>query len=315
MIDHIVLAEGLRFPEAPVALADGSILVGELAGSTIACIHPGGRISRRHTGGSPNGLAVGPDGAVYLCNNGGADYRPGHFLPRGPSHDYDGGSIQKVDPQTGKVVTLFTHCGKDRLSAPNDLVFDRQGGFYFTDTGKRFDRHRDHGGIYYCTPAGAIECITFPVLSPNGIGLSPDEATIYVADTETGRLWALDLDAPGRIVRQAFPSPFGGRLLCGLGGFQRFDSLAVTAAGNICVATLVSGKITVVTPQGAVLRQVQMPGDAFPTNLCFGGADMRTAYITLAQTGRLIAMEWDEPGLTLNHAGGAANDILGSSRV
>ena len=137
------------------------------------------------------------------------------------------------------------------------------------------------------------------MLTPNGVGLSPDEKTVYVADTETSRLFALDILEPGKIKHEPFPAPYGGRCVCGLPGFQRFDSLAVEASGNICVATLIAGCITVISPSGQVVRQVKMP-DVYPTNICFGGPDLRTAYITLSASGQLAAMEWPEPGLRLN---------------
>ena len=89
--------------------------------------------------------------------------------------------------------------------------------------------------------------------------------------------------------------------MCGLPGFQRFDSLAVDGAGNVCVATLMSGCITVVAPDGEVLRQVPT-GDVYTTNICFGGADLRKAYLTLSGRGELVAMEWPGPGLRLHHS-------------
>ncbi len=131
--------------------------------------------------------------------------------------------------------------------------------------------------------------------------MSPDERTVYVADTEAARLWAFDVAAPGVIRKQGFPSPHGGRLVAGLPGFARFDSLAVQTNGDICVATLVAGCITVIAPDGRILRQVAMP-DTHPTNLCFGGPDLRTAYVSLSETGRLGALDWPEPGLRLNFA-------------
>jgi gluconolactonase len=140
------------------------------------------------------------------------------------------------------------------------------------------------------------------MLTPNGVGLSPDEKTVYVADTESSRLFAFDIISPGAVRKDPFPAPFGGRLVCGLPGFQRFDSLAVAASGNICVATLVAGCITVIAPSGEVVRQVKTP-DVYPTNICFGGPDLRTAYITLSASGRLGAMQWPEPGLRLNFMG------------
>ncbi|MEA2771940.1 MAG: gluconolactonase, partial [Acetobacteraceae bacterium] len=150
------------------------------------------------------------------------------------------------------------------------------------------------------TDGSRIAEIVHPILTPNGIGLSPDGKTLYVAETETARLWAFDVLAPGVLAKAPFPSPHGGRLMVGLGGFQRFDSLAVDGAGNVCVATLVNGSVSVVAPAGGLLRQIPMP-DMFCTNVCFGGPDLRTAYMTLSGTGQLVAMEWDGSGLRLAH--------------
>jgi gluconolactonase len=298
-----VIASGLRFPEGPVAMADGSVILGEIAGGTVTRVMlDGTKTVLSNTGGGPNGLALGPDGALYLCNNGGAEYAAGSFLATGPARNYQCGYLQRIDPHTGEMHVLYSQCGGHKLSAPNDIVFDRQGGFYFTDLGKRRGRDRDHGGLYYALPDGSrIIELVHPMLSPNGVGLSPDEKTVYVADTESSRLFAFDIIEPGVLRKEPFPAPYTGRLLCGLPGFQRFDSLAVEASGNICVATLITGHITVIAPDGKVLRQIKMP-DVYPTNICFGGSDMKTAYITLSGTGELATMEWPEPGLRLNFA-------------
>src|SRR5204863_503211 len=133
-------------------------------------------------------------------------------------------------------------CNGHKLSAPNDLVFDSEGGFYFTDLGKRYAHHRDNGGLYYALPDGSsITELVYPIVTPNGVGLSPDEKTVYVADTETSRVYAWDILSPGKVKHEPFPAPYGGRCVAGLPGFQRFDSLALEASGNICVATLVTG--------------------------------------------------------------------------
>jgi gluconolactonase len=301
MAELRMMAGGLRFPEGPVAMADGSVILGEIAGRTVTRVAPDGSKSAiGEAGGGPNGLARGPDGALYLCNNGGNEYAEGGFLSTGPAKEYQCGYIQRIDPHSGETRILYSQCGGHKLSAPNDIVFDRQGGFYFTDLGKRRARDRDHGGLYYALPDGSrIVELVHPMLSPNGVGLSPDEKTLYVADTETSRLFAFDIIAPGRVRTEPFPAPYGGRLVCGLPGFQRFDSLAVEASGNIAVATLITGHITVIAPDGRVVRQVKMP-DVYPTNICFGGSDMKTAYITLSGIGQLVAMDWPEPGLRLN---------------
>ncbi len=297
-----ILASGLRFPEGPVWTRDGSVVLVEIARGTLTRVAADGAVSIvAEPGGGPNGLAIGPDGALYCCNNGGFVWSEadGLLRPTMQAADYGGGRIERIDAATGAVRVLYDRCGEHRLRGPNDIVFDNDGGFYFTDLGKTRARDRDHGGVYYARADGShIAEIAHPVLTPNGIGLSPDGRTLYVAETETARLWAFALDGPGRVRREPFPSPHGGRLVCGLGGFQRFDSLAVDAQGNICVATLVTGCITVIAPDGRVLRQVAFP-DRWVTNICFGGTGLRTAYVTLSGTGRLAVMEWPEPGLRL----------------
>src|SRR5437870_13183939 len=91
----------------------------------------------------------------------------------------------------------------------------------------------------------------------NGIGLSPDESTVYVAETPTARLWAFDLSAPGEVrPRDVIYRGERGKPLAGLGGYQMFDSLAVEACGNVCVATLISGCISVIAPDGSLVEQV-----------------------------------------------------------
>jgi gluconolactonase len=301
MSDVTILATGLGFPEGPVVCEDGSVVLTEIRHGRCSRVTPDGATGVfSNTGGGPNGLALGPDGAFYLCNNGGSRYVAGTSMGQGPHPDYKFGSIQRIDPQTGDLTTLYTECNGNKLSAPNDLVFDGHGGFYFTDLGKRYARHRDHGGVYYALPDGSkIVELAFPMLSPNGCGLSPDGQMLYVADTEGARLWAFAIEAPG-VLRAPEPfHPHSGRVLAGLPGHARFDSLAVMANGNIAVATLTTGSITEFSPEGHLVREVKMP-DVYPTNICFGGADMRTAYITLSDSGRLGMMQWPEPGLKLH---------------
>ena len=300
MGDVKILATGLKFPEGPVVMPDGSVIVTEIAGGQLSRVTADGKVSvYAKTGGGPNGAAIGPDGALYVCNNGGGEYKPGSFIAIGPAKDYAGGYIQRVDGKTGEIRTLYTHCGDKRLSSPNDIVFDKLGGFYFTDFGKKLHHARDYGGLYYASIDGkSITELSYPVQCPNGIGLSPDGKVLYAADTEASRLWAWDIESPGVLRKYPFPSPNGGRLVCGMPGYQRFDSLAVQANGDICVATLIGGCITVISPSGSY-KQVKVP-DVYPTNICFGGADMKTAYITLSSTGQLGVTTWAEAGLKLN---------------
>jgi gluconolactonase len=244
---------------------------------------------------------LGPDGFCYVCNNGGFSWQTeaGFSRPTGASADYAGGSIQRVDLATGKAETLYTHCDGKALHGPNDIVFDAQGGFWFTDFGKKFADHLMLGAVYYARTDGSfIRRAAFPVLTPNGIGLSPDGRTLYVSETETSRLWSYPVVAPGELALRPFPSPNGGKLVHGLPGYQRFDSLAVEESGNICVATLARGGIHVFSPSGELLEFHAAP-EGYCTNICFGGPEMRTAYITLSGHGQLMAAAWPRPGLRL----------------
>jgi gluconolactonase len=301
MSDVRILATGFGFPEGPVAMPDGSVILTEIRNNRCSRVAPDGKVSLfSATGGGPNGLAVGPDGALYLCNNGGSRYVEGHSMGVAPHPDYKHGLVQRLDRTTGALTTLYVECDGHKLSAPNDLVFDKAGGFYFTDLGKRYARHRDHGGLYYALPDGSkIVCLAYPMLSPNGCGLSPDGGTLYVADTEGARLFAFDVEGPGVVAKPKAHAPHSGRVIGGVPGPARFDSLAVLANGNIAVATLTIGMITEFAPSGKVVREVKMP-DVYPTNICFGGPDMRTAYVTLSDKGQLGVLQWPEPGLKLN---------------
>lgn len=296
------IASGLRFPEGPVAMRDGSVLLVEIERGTLLRVQPDGSkhvIAR--LGGGPNSAAIGPDGKCYVCNNGGFKWTDDEtgLRPILQADDYSGGRIERVDLGTGAVETLYTASDQAQLRGPNDLVFDRHGGFYFTDLGKARHRDLDRGAVCYARADGSlIREVAFPMFTPNGVGLSPDGATLYVAETEPARLWAFDLAEPGEIRRQPWPSPHGGRLVTGSANFQGFDSLAVDRAGNICVATLINGGISIISPDGASVRHVALP-DRYATNICFGGPDLRTAYITLSSTGRLVACDWEEAGTPL----------------
>ena len=302
------IAAGLQFPEGPVAMDDGSVLLVEIARGTLSRVTPDGRIHVvANLGGGPNGTAIGPDGAAYVCNNGGFRWSTEHdgtLRPVGQAEDYSGGRIERVDLATGRSERLYESVEGLALRGPNDIVFDAHGGFYFTDLGKVRDTEIDRGGVFYGQPDGsAASVIARPLLTPNGIALSPDGNTLYYAETEGARVWAFDITGPGQVRKDRWPSPNGARMVTASPGghWQRFDSMAVDALGNLCVATLMHGGISIISPDGSMTSHVPLP-DPFTTNICFGGRDRRTAYITLSGSGRLIAIDdWPVPGLKLNH--------------
>ena len=303
------LATGLRFPEGPIAMAGGSVIVVEIEGGRLTWIMPDGTHEVvADVGGGPNGAAIGPDGHCYVCNNGGFKWvtEPDGFLrPAGRSDDYVCGSIQRVNLAGGTVETLYDSCDGVPIRGPNDIVFDGDGGFWFTDFGKVYDRLIDRGAIYYARLDGSfIAQAAFPLLTPNGIGLSPDGQTLYVAESDSGKLWSWPVLGPGELGKEPWPSPGGGRFLNGVRGYQRFDSLAIEANGNVCVATMGAGGvdagISVFAPDGELIEFHRMP-EFYCTNIAFGGNAMRTAYITLSGYGRLVACDWPRPGLPLLH--------------
>lgn len=306
MAEFTLVADGLRFPEAPVVMPDGSVVVVEIERGCITRVAPDGTKAVIATpGGGPNGLALGPDGKLYCCNNGGFAWAEsdGMLAPHGIAADYSGGRIERIDPATGAVEVLYRSGDNGvTLRGPNDIVFDAHGGFWFTDHGKVDYAARTHDvvGIFYAKTDGSfIEEVVFPSNNPNGIGLSPDGTTLYAAETYTCRLMKFNVTAPGKVAPDAGPGG-PGIPLYRPAGYKFFDSLGMEASGNICVATIGECGISVVSPAGELVEFVATD-DIFTTNIAFGGEDMRDAYITLSGTGRLIKTRWARPGLVLRY--------------
>ena len=289
-----VLAEGLAFPEGPVAMADGSVVVVEVVGGKLIRVGSDRQVSvLADIGGGPNGAALGPDGAFYLCNNGGMS-RQSRTIP----------AIQRVDANSGQVDVLYTECDGQPFGAPNDLVFDETGHFWFTDF--RGD------AIYYASPDGSsITRALARIAGPNGIGLAPGGDVLYWAQTRPARCTAAGWPVPDRWWRRPAMTSASWceagildrwSLLVGLPDAQELDSLAVDSSGAVCVGTLMESGITVVSPEDGSYQRYTLPeelADGAVTNVCFGGADLRTAFITCSITGRLISCRWPRPGLRL----------------
>ncbi|HWY16560.1 MAG TPA: SMP-30/gluconolactonase/LRE family protein [Rhizomicrobium sp.] len=295
------IASGLRFPEGPIAMEDGSVLVVEIAAGRITRVRTDGRHQRISApGGGPNGLAIGPGGALFVCNNGGSfefHKRGGLLIPGHAPPAHAGGRIERVDIATGKAETLYSECEGKRLIAPNDLVFDSIGSFWFTDHGATTGEGRSHGALFYARADGSkITRVLRELITPNGVGLSPDGRTVYYAETFPGRLWSLPLTAPGRAGKVEGFAP--GTFVNAYPGLAYFDSLGVQADGGVCVATLLAGGITTFWPGTKKMRHTAI-ADPLVTNICWGGKAMKTAYVTASGTGKLLAIDWPQPGLRL----------------
>ena len=306
-LNYDVVATGLHFPEGPIAMPDGSVVLVEIARGRLSRVHPDGTVELvTETGGGPNGAAVGPDGAFWICNNGGFfswnQVSDELLLPGETPDTWQGGSLQRVHPETGAVEEVVTECAGKRLRAPNDLVFDRDGGLWFTDHGVTSETSAEQAGVLYRSPSGEVLPVAYGVESTNGIGLSPDGEYLYVAETFGGRVWAWQVVGAGQVATDpSSDAPHGGRLLYDAPDGHLFDSLAVDGDGWVCVATLGQGGITCVSPDGAASEHLTLP-DPIVTNICFGGNDGRTAFITSSGRGELLATRWSRPGLRLSFA-------------
>lgn len=309
-----ILTEDLRFPEGPVVMPDGSIVVCELAGGAVSRVTQDGDVSvLAEVGGGPNGAALGSDGLLYICNSGGYKVRKNnkHYILLGePPEDYRGGTIQRICPRSGTCETLCKSTDDILIHAPNDIVLDSHGGFYFTDFGKFFGSTVKLGSIFYArTDGSGIRRLVHPIQFPNGIGISPDGRTLFAAQTYSGVVVRWTIVEPGVIVRHrgedgaetaAHSDRRPGSLVGASLARGEFDSLAIEADGSVCVATIdhPQGGITTFRPDGSVER-LALP-DTSVTNICFGGSDLRTAFITLSHRNALARLPWPRPGLRLN---------------
>jgi gluconolactonase len=290
-LSSTTLAEGLQFPEAPVVMRDGSVLFVQIQSKQISRLGTDGKLTLvKQLDGGPNGLAIGPDKALYIANDGGrfSFVQRGAFnFPGAAPAEHNGGSIQRLDLRTGALTTLYDNCDGKRLVAPDDLVFDSHGGMWISDIGKI----KGDAGIYYALPDGSsIRCVKGGMSAPNGIGVSPDGKQLHVS--EARQLWTFDLAGPGLL---APSSSYPEAKHAALRERSIADSLKVQADGKVCVCTLLAGGISIIDARGAT-EFIQF-ADPMVTNLAFGGAGLRDVWVTLSATGKIAKVRWPYAGL------------------
>ena len=263
------VASGLLFPEGPVAMSDGRERHRDARG-TISRVGPDGATDLvAETGGGPNGAAVGPDGKLYVCNNGKAfDYvdMGGMMLPVQPPSNFEGGRIERVDIDSGEVDVLYRSARgqaaarpqRHRLRCARRILVHRPRPARGAHERPHRRLLREAGRIG--DPGGRASA-----RRPNGLGLSPD-APLRRGDLH--RLcWWWPITAPGVVEPPPGLLPHNGQLLARLPGFQFLDSLGVDGDGNVCLATLGSGGITSVSPDDGSVVDFVETGDLLNEHL------------------------------------------------
>jgi gluconolactonase len=287
-----VVVNGLSFPEGPRFDAHGRLHVVELAAGTVSRVVEGRREVLATPGGSPNGAAFDTDGQLWVCNNGGnwgANPSTGGRAGLGGLTP----AIQVVHPDGSRRVAL-TEIDGISLASPNDIASDPRGGQWFTDpvwpardaAGSFAMAASPPGSVCFIDADGAARRCHTGMVFPNGLTLTPDRAELLVGETGTGRILAFRIAGPGRLDEP--------RVWCDLGPSSFPDGMAFDSAGRLLVASAGTGAVLVATQDGRVDR-VPME-DREVTNLCFGGPDGRSLYVTQAGLGRVVVVDWDVPG-------------------
>jgi gluconolactonase len=263
----VQVATDFQFTEGPVWRANpGILLFSDIPADTIYRLDPPGAISVFRGPTQPatnaNGLNLDPDGRLLACEHSTA--RVTRFV--------DG-------TRTEVVADSF---GTETFNSPNDVISRSDGTIYFTDPTYGGTGTVGFRGVYRVTPAGAVELVAqYANTQPNGIGLSPDESTLYVVDTTAGVIRSFPVAPDGSTGDETILAETGG------GG----DGMAVDVNGNLYVTA--NAGVLVLRPDGTSWGTLEFPEE--PANCVFGGADRRTLYVTARTT--LFSVDLAVPGL------------------
>ena len=194
--------------------------------------------------------------------------------------DYTGHNVLRVDLPT-RSVTVLAH--NDTMNQPNDLAIAPDGTLYASDPNWK----NGTGQLWRITRDGQAQRVASDLGTANGIEVSPDGRTLYVNESAQRNVWKFDIDRDGSLKNK--------RLLKKFDDFG-FDGMRCDVDGNLYITRHGKGTVVKLSPQGEVLREIEVLGPN-PTNICFGGKDGRTAYVTEAKAKRLVQFRVDRPGL------------------
>jgi gluconolactonase len=260
------------FLEGPAFDREGNLYMVDIPYGRILRMSPRGEFDvAAEYEGWPNGIAIHRDGRIYI-----ADYRRG---------------IMALDPGSGRVEEVLTHCFSESFKGVNDLTFAKNGDLYFTDQGQT-GVHDPTGRVFRYTVEGRLECLIANGPSPNGIVLDPADKVLYVAMTRANCMWHCPLKPGGGVSKVG--------VFAQLPGIHGPDGLAMDEAGNLAAAHARPGIIWVFSSLGEPLYRVQsrLAGSRM-TNMAYGGADRKTLYITDSYNGAVLAASMPVAGKVL----------------
>ena len=227
---------------------------------------------------------VSPDGAgeVFLTLPGKSTGNGIRFNRQGDMFiaDYVEHAIYKVASGHN---TPIVHAREDRMSQPNDIAITAQGVLYASDP----DWAHGTGRVWRIDLDGKVKLVAEHMGTTNGIEVSPDGNTLYVNESVQRAVWAFTIAPDGSLHDK--------RLVIQFVDFG-LDGMRVDVEGNLYVTRHGKGTVVKLTPTGNILQEIDVLG-AMPSNICFGGPDGRTAYVTEVEKGRLVQFRIDSPGL------------------
>jgi len=194
--------------------------------------------------------------------------------------DYVAHNVLRIDPKT-KAITVFAH--NPAMNQPNDLAIAADGTLYASDPNWKSGT----GQLWRIDRDGTTERLAEDMGTTNGIDVSPDGKTLYVNESVQRNVWAFDITPERKLANK--------RLLKKFPDFG-FDGMRCDVDGNLYITRHGKGTVVKLSPKGEILQEIDILGP-HPTNICFGGKDGRTAYVTEAKHCRIIQFRTDRPGL------------------
>ena len=261
--------------EGPSFDRDGHLFCVDIPYGRIFRVDPAGNFSLFvEYDGWPNGLKIHRDGRVFVT-----DFKRG---------------IVVIDPNTRKIEPFLERYRLEHLKAPNDLVFARNGDLYFTDQGLT-GLQDPTGRLFRVKPDGRIDCLVDTIASPNGVVLDRSEELVYVAATRQNAVLRVPLLRDGGAAKVG--------IFIQMSGGSGPDGLAIDDDGNLVVAHVGLGAVWQFSPRGEPLLRINAPRGGHTTNVAYGGDDLRTLFITEAETGTILTARMRSPGRTMfSHA-------------